>query len=905
LQLRGGLDLRRAAEIVPYLSALGIEHAYLSPVCAASPGSEHGYDVLDPTRIDSDIGGREAFDELCAALARAGMGVLLDIVPNHMRAHADNRWWRDVLEHGPASRFADFFDLRWRADPERRLVLPVLGSHYGEVLEAGELVPARDRAGFVIRYHQTIAPLDPRTWAVVLDRAAALARDPTPLSELARRCEGLPPRHATEDARARRATVTSELRDRLARLAQDEATSEAIDGALAELAGRPGDPDSFDALHTLLDDQPWRLAYWRSGLGELNYRRFFDVSELVALRTELPTVFDATHRLVAELVRAKAIAGLRVDHVDGLADPRGYLERVRALGVEWLVVEKILCGDEALRSDWQADGTTGYEFANAAVRVFLDADGAALLDSAWRVRGGADLAAWTHAAKLQVLDELFAPTLRRLAEDLRGLTVSDRRARDVAQGELEAPLRELTAALPVYRTYLDGTGAGELDDRVLATAVAEAERHLAPDHRLALSFIVRVLRGEPGWTEDRQADVCDFVRRWQQLTGPVMAKGVEDTLMYRWVPLLCLAEVGSDLRVPVDPVAELHELLRRSRATQRAGLVATATHDTKRGEDVRMRICVLSELAERWLACTRPARAALRDVAPEAPADDDEVELLLQTVVGAWPDTPAAEAELAPRLREYVLKAAREAKRRTKWLQPDEVYERAVQARADAIIDAMTTTEWGRDLAALQRRVAFHGAMNGLGQVVLKVVAPGVCDVYQGTELWDLSLVDPDNRRPVDFAARERLHAELVVSFAADPLATIAALRERWSDGRIKMAVLMRGLVARRSHPELFLHGDVQRIGVAGPRARHICAVLRTHEGESAMGVVARTTTALVEPPTWPIGSVWELTSLVVPHGGPTRWRDALTGAEIEAVDGRLRLVDVLRELPCALLVAG
>ncbi len=909
LQLRGELDLRRAAELVPYLAALGVGAIYLSPVATACPQSDHGYDVLDPTTIDPAVGGREAFDELAAAARGAGLGILLDVVPNHMRAHADNRWWRDVLEHGQASRYSEWFDLRWSADPERRLVLPVLGTHYGEALDAGELVPALDGLGFVLRYHQTIAPFDPRTWPVVLERAAARAHDGTELLALARACAELPARTATEDARALRSQRVPDLRARLAAIARDDDGRSAIDGALAELAGTPGDPTSLDALHGWLDAQAWRLAYWRSGLGELNYRRFFDVSELVALRSEHAVVFDATHALVEELVGAGAVTGVRVDHVDGLADPRAYLARLRALHVPWIVVEKILAADERMRADWDCDGTTGYELANAIARAFVDPGGAARIEREWNTRTQGDLAAATRAAKLHVLDELFAPALRGLASSLRELTVSDRRARDVSQLELGRALRELTAALPVYRTYLDADAPSAIDLAVLDVARREAERHLAPDDRLALEFVVRVLVGEPGWTEARAAEVASFVRRWQQLTGPVMAKGVEDTLMYRWVPLLALAEVGGELRPPDDPVGELHAALQRQRETQSAGLVASATHDTKRGEDVRARLCVITELADRWSSCTRAARAALHEVAHEHPPTDDEIERVLQTAVGAWPLVAAEQAAFAPRLRDYVVKAAREAKRRTSWLRPDVAYEEAVQRRADAVLAMLTGADEQRlgrhgELVAVQRRVAFHGAINGLGQVVLGLVAPGVVDVYQGTELWDLSLVDPDNRRAVDFETRTRMRARVERALADDRTATLAELRNAWQDGAIKLAVRMQGLRARRERPGPFVAGDVQRVAVGGHRSAHACAVARAHVDGWVIGVTARLTCALVQPESWPIGSeIWDRTMLVLPPGAPTRWRDALSGAVVDVEDGRLSLASVLKDLPVALLV--
>lgn len=903
LQLRDGVDLERAAQLVPYLAELGIGHLYLSPIFTAYNGSTHGYDVVDPTEIDPVLGGRAGFDRLVLALGEAGLGVLLDIVPNHMRAHADNRWWRDVLEHGTASRWAQIFDLRWRDDLERRLVLPVLGTHYCEALERGELVPGHDAHGFVVRYHEMVAPLDPQTWPTILERAAATSESPAELHALVERCRALPARSAA--AREQRAEQGEQLHAELRRVLADPADAAAIDAALRELAGTPGDPASFAPLHALLDEQPWRLAYWRSGLGELNYRRFFDIAELVAVRSEDEAVFAATHALVAELLTSAIPVGLRVDHIDGLADPRGYLRRLRELGAQWVVVEKILGEGESLRGDWATDGTTGYEAAALFARTFVDPRGAARLHDAWRRRhDDIELEQAARLAKLQVLDDSFASALRRLAEDLRRLTSSDRRARDVSLPELERALRELTVALPVYRTYLDPAATGGIDRELLADAARRAAAHLPADATLALEFVERVLRGEPDWTDERAAEVTAFVRRWQQLTSPLAAKGVEDTMLYRWTAIGALAEVGAPMTIPLDPVAELLQGLRQRRRTQRAPLVATATHDTKRGEDSRARLGVLSQLAASWLEVADEAAAALADIG-DVPGDRDELELLLQAFVAAWPNEVAEREGFGPRLHELATKAMREAKLHTGWMRPVEDYERSVHARVDALLAGLERTEWGKRLCELQRRVAFFGAHDALGQLVLKLAAPGVCDVYQGTELWDLSLVDPDNRRPVDFDRRTRMLAELTRAWHEDPRTLVAELREHWDDGRIKALVTWRGLQLRREHAQCFLEGELHPVEIVGEIADHVCAFLRHGDGAWVIAVVTRLGARLVDPPEWPIGRRWAGHSLRLPEGAPQQWRDALTGAVLDAHVGALPLDAVLGELPVALLVGA
>ncbi|MBC8072695.1 MAG: malto-oligosyltrehalose synthase, partial [Deltaproteobacteria bacterium] len=629
----------------------------------------------------------------------------------------------------------------------------------------------------------------------------------------------------------------------------------AIDEALAELAGTPGDPASTAALHALLDEQAWRLAYWRSGLGEINYRRFFDIPELVAMRSEDEAVFTATHALVAELLASAIPVGLRVDHIDGLADPRGYIRRLRDLGAKWILIEKILGDDEVMRGDWMADGTTGYEGAAMITRCLLDPGGARMLHSAWQARSGnVELEDAAREAKLQVLDDSFATTLRRLAEDLRRLTISDRRARDVSLPELERALRELTAALPVYRTYFDSTASGGTDRELLAGAIQRATLRLPAEEHLALEFIDRVLRGEPLWTDERASEVAAFVRRWQQLTAPLAAKGVEDTLLYRWTALGALNEVGAHLSLPVDPCAEFHQGLRRRRRTQRAPLLGTATHDTKRGEDARARLGVLSQMADSWLGCAEEAAVALAGVG-EVAGDRDELELLLQSWVSSWPCEQDAQAGFAERLHGYATKAMREAKRHTNWTRPAVDYERSMHARVDALVDGLHCTPWGERLLALQQRVSFFGAHDSLAQLVLKLAAPGVCDIYQGNELWDFSLVDPDNRRAVDFDQRAALLGELAAAHARDPGALLSELREHWSDGRIKAFVTWRGLQLRHAHPDSFVAADLRAVHADGGVRDNVCALARQgdHEGPPVVAAVARLTTRMVDVPRWPI----------------------------------------------------
>jgi (1->4)-alpha-D-glucan 1-alpha-D-glucosylmutase len=900
LQFRNGLDLPAATAIVGYLHDLGIDWIYASPLLRAAEGSTHGYDVVDPSMIDPALGTAEDFEQLGRALDEADMGLLLDVVPNHMRATLDNPWWRDQLEHGPASQYVEFFDIRWSLDPQARLVLPVLGRHYGEVIEDGELVLGLDGAGLVVRYHDRAFPLDPRTWGSVLERLPESAG----AQALAAACRELPPRIDTPAARQRRAGVTPALRRQLAELARAEPS-------LPELIAREWSPDGerwrSGDLHALMESQSYRLAYWQSGLDDLNYRRFFDINELVALRMERPAVFEAYHRLVLELVAAGRVHGLRIDHVDGLADPRTYLERLRERGVGYLVVEKILRHREELPADWSTDGTTGYELIAAVGPVLVDPDGWAELDADFREGAGyTGFPACAEASKLSVLEDSLAPALRSLAGDLHQLTLEDLRARDVSVQELEQALAALTVGLPVYRTYSRGHGLVEEDRARLAVALARAREHLQPRLHCALEFIGRVVAGELAAGPTATTRARAFVRRWQQLTGPATAKGVEDTAFYRYVPNLGLNEVGCEPDPRGDAAAELTAWAIRRRERMPWGMLTLATHDTKRGQDVRARLYALTELAGEYRRC-RDACARGLGVPHAVPELREELEVLLQTVIGAWPLTAEERQGFGERLRVYLVKAAREAKRRTSWLRPDPVAETEIVERGQDLLEALDTTEWGRQLAALQRTVEFVGAINGLAQLVLQLAAPGVCDVYQGTESWDLSLVDPDNRRAVDFAARRQRLATLTRRFGENPSILLADLREQWRNGRIKTHVLAQGLRQRRERPGPYLEGSVVPVDLRlGSPHQHLQVLARRLGDTWVVALVARRVAGLLEgPERWPLHERWAGATLCLPPDAPTQWHDVLSGRELRAEDCMLPVPAIFAELPVALLRAG
>jgi malto-oligosyltrehalose synthase len=835
LQLRPGEGLAAAAELVDYLDELGAGAAYLSPIFAARSGSQHGYDVTDMARVNPQLGTRAELDRLAEDLRGRGMGLVLDIVPNHAAASPENPRWRDLLKHGPTSPAARWFDVDWDpvGDPELsgRVLLPLLGKPYGEALADRELVVAAGDDGPVVRYYDLELPLDPAT----------------------------------------------------------------VDGPL---------PADADALHELLERQHYRLADWRTAPERVNYRRFFDIGDLVSVRVEDPAVFAEGHALVAELVRAGSVTGLRVDHVDGLLDPAGYLARLSSLPAPrrpWIVAEKILLGDESLPPDWQVDGTTGYETARALTLLTLDEDGLPALRDVYRRLGGQAAAFGELARRLRrsAADRLFSGQVDALAGSLARIAAADLAARDVPAGALRTAIVEMSAALPAYRTYVVDAPPSEHDRRPLETALAAAAPRC---HPAALAFLQRVLTLDGDVAE--RTLWLPFVRRWQRLTGPMTAKGLEDTALYRDAATPSLNEVGGDPEPPATALGAeaFHAFCGALRRDMPLTMTAGSTHDTKRSEDVRARLNVLSELpaewalhAARWRRLVAPLRGAVGGrVVPDADAEL----FLLATLVGAWPLYAHEREGFAERLDAYLLKASREAKRLTSWLEPDEAYERELREFTHRILDPDAAGELLASVSRFVARVAPAGAVNSLAQLVLRLAGPGVPDVYRGSELWDLSLADPDNRRPVDFELRRRLLAEVG---DADP----ATLVRDWRDGRIKLRVTAAALRARRERPRLFIDGDHLPLPVAGPRARHAVAFARHGEDGWAIALAPRLVLRMLEPGVPAVrAAAWGETAVPLPPGAPARWRDAVSGRDVRAPDGWLRPAEVLRPLPVALLVA-
>jgi (1->4)-alpha-D-glucan 1-alpha-D-glucosylmutase len=894
LQLHAGFGFRDAAVIAPYLAQLGVSHVYLSPILKARPGSVHGYDVTDHNQLNPELGTENDFSSMIEAFRDHGLGRILDIVPNHVGVWgADNPLWLDVLEWGPCSQYAGWFDIDWSAQ-DGKVLAPVLGAQYGEDLRSGKLkLHFEEDGSFAVwAYDSHKLPIHPLTFPLIfghqhpaLDRMADLFLD-------------LPQWRPQVAERAR--ALKSEF---VALANKDEGARAAIDARVEEFNS------DWRELDRLIRDQFWRVAFFRVAEDEINYRRFFNINDLAGLRIEAGPVFDHVHARIFRMLESGEIDGLRIDHIDGLFDPKAYLEALRAGAKRpfYLVVEKILAPHEALRADWPVEGTTGYDYTNLALGVLVDPGSEAAFTQAYYELAGEDqdFAAVARDGKLRIMENEMASELNALGRRAAQLAGESPMTADLTRALLQRAIRQVVASFPVYRTYLDFAGMpADADRRDIAWAMTRARRSDPDVHPSAFDFLQNTLMAEteqPPTQELSHTAALRFAMKVQQFSGPVMAKGVEDTAFYRYNRFVALNEVGgAPERFGLAP-ALFHKANAARAQNWPHAMLATATHDTKRGEDNRARLAVLSEMPEEWRrqveTWTRILRARRGDVERTAAPDRDDVYMLYQMFVGSWPidmlDAPTDEQREAygARIHAAIEKSLREAKRRSSWAAPDADYEQATQTFAK---EALRSETFLSNFLPFTRRVARLGVENSLIQTVGKLTAPGMPDIYQGCELWDLNLVDPDNRRPVDFAVREAAIADLAARLEAPDQrpALFKTLMDEWQDGRAKLATTALLLSLRREEPELFASGDYQPLIIEGDRSDWAFGYVRTSGDRKLAVVMARYPAHRKAEPTWNARAQ-------LPEA---RWFDPFRGQDAPV---GVPLYEWLNPLPFAVLLAG
>ncbi len=933
LQLNEQFQFENARELVPYLHHLGISHMYTSPIFKARKGSPHCYDVTDPTRLNPDLGPETDFDILVQELRKHNMELLLDIVPNHMAASCENPWWMNLMENGRCSPYAGFFDIDWSAS-NNKIILPLLAHPHEDALANQEFNLTLKDAGLFILYGDHKLPLDVKSYGPVLSCCLdALGKAPGPhhssyekIARLIEDTKRLPfiDNPNTEEARKQYGDRQA-IKESFWHIIE---TSPDIKTALLQnisrFNGQKGETHSFEPMRNLLEQQAYRLIPWKETSEHINYRRFFDINDLIGVRVEELSVFETTHSLLSRMIREGKVSALRIDHIDGLSDPFQYLSRLQQCVAPesekaniypgfYVIAEKILSANEGLPLAWPVYGTTGYDFAKMANALFVDDMKIQALDRIYCQFTGSQIPLnnITYQKKKQVMNELFSGEMRGLENCLANLAHSDNSTTSLSCGELARALVEVTACLPIYRTYTRGTEVSPQDLSYLECALQETRRRAPDVDTAALNFLKRTLTLEfrDQISPNEKEALLSFVLRWQQLTGAVMAKGFEDTALYCYNRLISLNDVGSEPDAPGNSVSDFHHYIMVRQERWPYPLNATSTHDTKRSEDVRSRINVLSEIPEswekhldRWRQCNETKKQKINGIS--MPEPNTEM-LIYQTLLGAWPLHENELFSFKKRMRAYMTKAAREAKTFTNWLSPDSEYESALAMFLESILDNAGENEFLEDFLPFEKQIAYYGALNSLAQVLLKITSPGIPDFYQGTELWDFSLVDPDNRRPVDFTTRAALLDELAQREAQGQVSLCQQVLNSWEDGRLKLYVTYKALNVREAYADIFQDGEYIPLQVAGHNHRHVCAFLR-HRGKNwALVAIPRLLSEMVGVGSIPAGrDVWGEDLLLLPGGAPERWHNVFTGEELRpsSSTGGLKISDILHTFPVALL---
>ncbi|BAY24794.1 malto-oligosyltrehalose synthase [Calothrix sp. NIES-2100] len=917
IQFTSQFGFDKAQAIASYLADLGISDLYASPIFKARSGSTHGYDVVDAAQLNPELGTNEDFEALVTELQSLGMGWLQDIVPNHMAYSSENLYLMDVLEHGPDSSYTDYFDLSWNApfgDRQERILAPLLGDFYGVSLEKGDIQLKYEQNGLTVNYYSLKLPLRLESYTKFLTHnlgklTRILGRthpDFIKLLGILYILKNVPSEVAGKQRQDQIAfikglvwevyTTNNDIRD-------------FIDENLKIFNGEPGNSESFNLLEDILNDQFYRLAFWKVGAEEMNYRRFFTVNELISVKVEELRVFNNTHSLIHKLVAEGKFTGLRIDHIDGLYNPLQYLERLQEkMGDVYITVEKILELTEDLPADWKIQGTSGYDFLNYINGVFCQSENESDFAKIYQSFIGykVNYASLVNANKHLILEKNLAGDVDNLATLLKNISSKYRYGNDFTLNGLKRAIAEVLTLFPIYRTYITPDGITE-SDRVYIEAVIRQAKEQAPLLQHEMDFIEKLmlLEFDDSLTQTEREQWLYFVMRMQQYTGPLMAKGVEDTTLYVYNQLLSLNEVGGNPSHFGISLGEFHSFNQKHQATWPHTMNTTATHDTKRGEDVRARLNVLSEIPDEWEQQVNSwsslnQKQKINRHKLSIPDSNDEY-FIYQTLVGAFPFTEQEESSFVERVKEYIIKSIREAKVHTAWLRPDSEYE---EACADFVEKVLDSQEFLADFRGFQQRVAEYGIFNSLSQTLIKIAAPGVPDFYQGTELWELSLVDPDNRRPVDFEQRRSYLSTIKQQIKTDILSLIAELLTQKNDGRIKLFLTVQALKARSNYVQLFQDGEYLPLEIQGTHADHIIAFARQEGNQTAIAIAPRFLTRLIQPGEYPLGeSVWQDTQLQLPKGTSATWKNVLTQQSLEAT-GTLSISAALAHFPVALLVS-
>ncbi|MGE5431131.1 MAG: malto-oligosyltrehalose synthase [Syntrophomonadaceae bacterium] len=896
LQLNSTFTFNDTKEIVRYLSELGISDIYSSPITKAVKGSMHGYDAVDPNQLNPELGTEEDFDKLVEEYKKYKMGWLQDVVPNHMSYSAENQMIVDLLENGPNSRFYNFFDIEWNhphASAKERVLAPFLGKFFQEVLEDGELVLKYESEGFSVYYYDNRFPLKMESYSDILSfRMPNLQNklgknDPDVIKYLAVLyiLRSLPTSEEMDERYSQIKFVKGMLYELYT---GNDVIKEFIDENMRIYNGRKGIPESFNMLEKLLNEQHFRLAYWKVANEEINYRRFFNISSLISLKMENEDVFNRIHTLILKLTGDGKIDGLRIDHVDGLYDPTAYLKRLRGrVQDNYLVVEKILELEEELPTEWPIEGTTGYEFVNYVNGIFIKKENERAITGIYHRFSGltAPYERIVAEKKRLIIQTRMAGEVERLAFLVEAVSSIDRYGIDITMHGLKRALEEVLTYFPIYRTYINAENYTERDKKYLEDLFRRVSRinpRLSHEFNYICNLLMLSFREH--FTEEQKKIALDFVMKFQQLTGPLMAKGFEDTALYVYNRLISMNEVGGNPGRFGISTDEFHNYCQKRSGLWPYSMNATSTHDTKRGEDVRARINVLSELPEEWEEklntwnrLNSPMKGSLNG---EAIPDRNDEYFLYQTLIGSYPFEHANVSSYTERVKEYIVKAIREAKVHTAWIKPDEAYEQAYTEFVGKILTPADGNHFLIDFPAFQKKIAFYGMLNSLSQVLIKLASPGVPDVYQGTELWDLSLVDPDNRRPVDFNMRRNLLEEMRNNSEKDKAGYISKILNSMSDGRVKMYLMHQALKARNENTELFLDGQYVPVSTGGRLGNNLITFARKLKTRWAVIAAPRLLTEFVKEGELPLGEVWGDTMIDLPREVGI-WKNAFTGEKL------------------------